>query len=103
MRTETRNPETRNSKLFISELNYALHDAPGAMIVARQVEHDPIAWFQRIYNSLKVGERCNRSAIDARNDFTDFDIQGPHVSRKSIRIHFFDVESFHAGQPLVGN
>ena len=88
---------------FISKLDYALHDPIGAPIETRQVEDDRVAGLQCVNHALKLCKRSYRKPIDARDYFTDLHFVWSHISRQPIWIDFFDVETLHAGQALVGN
>jgi hypothetical protein len=87
----------------ISKLDYALHNPIGAPIETRQVEDDCVAGLQCVNHALKLRKRSYGEPIDARDYFTDLHFVRSHISRQSIGIDFFDVETLHAGQSLVGN
>ena len=73
------------------------------MIVARKVEDDRVAGFQRINHSLKIRQRATGTRLMRVMTSPTLTSFGSHVGGQTVRIHFFNVETFHAGQSLVGN
>ena len=74
-------PETLSAKLLlIRELNNARHQLVGSAIEVSQVEHNRVAWFQRIDDSLEVRQRRDRHAVDAGDDLAHGDLVRSRVS-----------------------